>query len=186
MMTLTRTMTVDEFLAFAALPENRDRQWELLQGEIVEKMGSFTPSSIALLIGTFINVYLFKNPIGYTTGADGSYILSDHDAPMPDVGYISKTRMPKRPEREVRGAPDLAVEVRSPNDSKREMRQKAELYLSFGTRLVWLVFPETRQIEVYMPDRDVIELGIEDTLDGGEVLPGLQIPVKDIFPQENT
>jgi Uma2 family endonuclease len=176
---------LDIFRAFASLPENRGRLFELIDGEIVEKMGSFTPSYLAAWIATFINLYLMQNPIGYVTGADGAYILSDDHALMPDVGYISRARLPTKPDREVPGAPDLAVEVKSPNDSKRELRRKAELYMRFGTKIVWLVFPETRQIEVYLPDQDVRELGIDDTLDGGDVLPGFSLPVKQLFPQEN-
>ena len=106
-----RRYTLDEFHAFAERPENRDRLFELINGEIVEKMASFTPSRIAMRIGYLFSSYLDKNPIGYVTGADGSYILSPAYEFMPDVGYVSKERLPKEPEREVQGAPDLAVEV---------------------------------------------------------------------------
>jgi Uma2 family endonuclease len=173
---------LDAFRAFVSLPEHRERLFELIDGEIVEKMGSFTPSRIAAWIATFINIYLMQNPIGYVTGADGTYLVSDAHALMPDVGFISKARLPQTPEREVQGAPDLAVEIRSPNDSKRELRRKAELYMRFGTKMVWLVFPETRQVEVYLPDQDVRELGIDDTLDGGDILPGFALPIRQLFP----
>jgi Uma2 family endonuclease len=172
---------LDAFRAFTALPENRGRLFELIEGEIVEKMGSFTPSYLAAWIITFINMYLMAHPIGFVTGADGAYVLSNDHMLMPDVGFISRARLLQKPEREVQGAPDLAVEIRSPNDSKRELRRKAELYMRFGTKMVWLVFPETQQIEVYLPDQDVRELGIDDTLDGGDVLPGLQIPLRQLF-----
>ena len=178
-----RRYTLDEFHAFAELPENRDRLFELINGEIVEKMASFTPSRIAMGIGTFLNNHVIPRDLGYVTGADGSYILSPDYEFMPDVGYISKERLPQEPEREVQGAPDLAVEVKSPTDSKRGMRQKAEDYLRFGTKLVWLVFPEEKRVEVYEPDQDVREYGIDDTLDSGDVLPGFTLAVREIFPQ---
>lgn len=174
--------TIDEFHAYVEKPENRDRLFELINGEIVEKMASFTPSRIAARISHKISSYLDQNDIGYVTGADGSYILSPEHEFMPDVGYISKERLPQEPEREVQGAPDLAVEVKSPTDSKRGLRQKAEDYLRFGTKLVWLVFPEEKRIEVYEPDQDVLEFGIDDTLDGGDVLPDFKLAVRDIFP----
>ncbi|NWG17273.1 MAG: Uma2 family endonuclease, partial [Chloroflexi bacterium] len=77
---------------------------------------------------------------------------------------------------------DLAVEVKSPTDSKRELRQKAEAYLRFGTKIVWLVFPDEQRVEVYVPDDDVREFDMNGTLDGGEVLPGFALPVSQIFP----
>ena len=75
----------------------------------------------------------------------------------------------------------MAVEVKSPTDSKRELRRKAEKYLAFGTRLVWLVFPDEEVVEVYLPDRDVETLKPGDTLDGGDVLPGFSLPVRSLF-----
>lgn len=173
--------TLEAFHAFSQRPENRDRLFELIDGEVVEKVESFIPSRIAGWISTYINMYLLRNPIGYVTGADGSYILSPEHEFMPDVGYISKQRLPEIPMHEVRGAPDLAVEVLSPTDSKRELRRKAEDYLRFGARMVWLIFPETQRVEVYTVDDDVVELDAAGILDGGEVLPGFTLPVRDIF-----
>jgi Uma2 family endonuclease len=172
--------TLAEFHAFAERPENKNRLFELINGEIVEKVASFTPSRVAIRIARFIGN--FSDDIGYVTGADGSYILSPGYEVMPDVGYISKERLPHEPAREVEGPPDLAVEVKSPTDSKRELRQKAEVYLRFGTKMVWLVFPEEQRVEVYVPDDDVREFDINGVLDGGEVLPGLTLPVREIFP----
>ena len=182
MVSRLRPVTANEFYEFITRPENIERNFELIAGEIVEKMASFTPSRIAARISHKISSYLDQNDIGYVTGADGSYILSPEHEFMPDVVYISKERLPQEPEREVQGAPDLAVEVKSPTDSKRGLRQKAEDYLRFGTKLVWLVFPEEKRIEVYEPDQDVLEFGIDDTLDGGDVLPDFKLAVRDIFP----
>lgn len=176
-----RRYTLAEFHAFAQRPENRERLFELINGEIVEKVASFTPSRIAARIARLIGN--FSDDLGYVTGADGSYILSPGYEVMPDAGYISKARLPHEPAREVEGPPDLAVEVKSPTDSKRELRQKAELYLRFGTQMVWLVFPEEQRVEVYVPDDDVREFDINGVLDGGDTLPGFVLPVREIFPQ---
>lgn len=172
--------TSAEFRAFCEQPENKSRLFELIAGEIVEKVASFTPSRLAMRIGRFIGN--FADEIGYVTGADGTYILSEDHHFMPDVGYISKARLQHEPEREVEGPPDLAVEVKSPTDSKRELRLKAEDYLRFGTKMVWLVFPDDKRVEVYVPGEDVRELGIDGVLDGDDVLPDFTLPVRDIFP----
>jgi Uma2 family endonuclease len=174
--------TLAEFHEFSERPENKDRLFELIRGEIVEKMASFTPSRIAARVLRYMDTFADEHNLGYVTGADGSYILSEDYEFMPDVGYISKARLPQEPERQVEGPPDLAVEVKSPTDSKRELRQKAEVYLRFGTKMVWLVFPDEKCVEVYVPDKDVLEFTIDDILDGGEVLPGFKLPVRAIFP----
>lgn len=172
--------TLTEFHAFCEMPENKNRLLELINGEIVEKMASFTPSKVAMRMGRFIGN--FADEFGYVTGADGSYILAEDYEFMPDVGYISKARLSQEPEREVQGPPDLAVEVKSPSDSKRQLRLKVEDYLRFGTKMVWLVFPDDRRVEVYVPGADVREFGLDDVLDGGDVLPGFKLAVRDIFP----
>jgi Uma2 family endonuclease len=174
-------ITYAQYAEIAARPENAGKILELVSGEIVEKMPSFTPSKIASRINYYVTQFLMRHPIGYVTGKAGGYILSEEHTFNPDVGYISKVRLPKEPSREAPVAPDMAVEVKSPTDSKREMRKKAEIYLQFGTRLVWLVFPEEQAVEVYVPDKDVQTFGINDSLDGGDVLPDFQLAVKDIF-----
>jgi Uma2 family endonuclease len=80
-------------------------------------------------------------------------------------------------------APDLAVEVASPNQFRPEMAAKAQLYLQRGVRLVWVVWSADRQIDVWHPgsDEPVVTLGTNDHLDGGDVLPGFTHPVADLF-----
>ena len=175
------TYTVDEFQEIESLPENAERILELIDGEIVEKMPSFTPSRIASRIGRFIGNFADERNIGYVTGEAGGYLMAEGNVFNPDVGYISKARLPEEPEREVPIPPDMAVEVKSPTDSKRAMRRKAEKYLASGTRLVWLVFPDEQAVEIYTPDSDVQLFGIEDVLNGGDVLPGFTLKVSDIF-----
>jgi Uma2 family endonuclease len=176
--------TLDEYHSIIDLPENRDRIFELIDGELVEKMPSFTPSRIALRIGYHFSSYLDENDTGYVTGADGGYIMPDGDVLIPDIGFISKTRLTEEPTREAPVPPDLAVEVKSPTDRKRAMRKKAERYLDAGTRIVWLVFPDDQVVEVYTPDEDVKTVGIDGGLDGGDLLPGFSLPVREIFGQK--
>jgi Uma2 family endonuclease len=177
-----KRITYDDYEAFISRPENADHIFELIDGEIVEKMPSYEPSHIAGWILTFLNMYLLRNDVGYTTTADGGYIMPDENILIPDVGYISRVRMPEKPPREVPTYPDFVVEVKSPTDSKRSLRRKAEKYLEYGTRLVWLVFPDEKQVEVYsLLEEDVITLGLDGVLDGKDVLPDFSLAVKDIF-----
>jgi Uma2 family endonuclease len=78
-------------------------------------------------------------------------------------------------------APDLAVEVVSPSDRDARVTQNAITYLDAGTRLVWVVEPDSQTVTVYTPDLTARILRAEDTLDGGDVLPGFTLKVAEIF-----
>ena len=78
-------------------------------------------------------------------------------------------------------APDLVVEVASPSDSRREVHDKAHMWLSHGVRLVWVVHPETRMVDVHRPDHAVTTLGDHDSLEGMDVLPGFTCDVSAVF-----
>ncbi|MEP7287342.1 MAG: Uma2 family endonuclease [Chloroflexota bacterium] len=145
-------------------------------------MPTFAPSRIASRISYFITEYnLNHDEPDYITGEAGGYVMTEGNVFNPDVAYISKVRLPQIPERESPIPPDLAVEIKSPTDSKRALRRKIERYLDSGTSLVWLVSPDEQIIEVYVPDQDVQQLGIDGTLDGGEVLPEFTLTVRKIF-----
>lgn len=77
--------------------------------------------------------------------------------------------------------PDLAVEIKSSNDADRDLRAKARYYLSNGARMVWLIFSEHRLVEVYQPDAATQRLTADDSIDGGTLLPGFALLVRDLF-----
>lgn len=173
--------TYAQYVAFCDLPENEGRIFELIDGEIVEKMASHKPSKVAARIVRFVDTFVDEHDLGDVTGADGGYQMNDENTFIPDVAFISRERLPVEPAREAPVPPDLAVEVKSPTDRIRTLRRKAERHLELGTKLVWLVFPDEQKVEVYMPDADVISVDIEGVLDGGTALPGFTLPVKNIF-----
>jgi Uma2 family endonuclease len=178
-----KMLTVEEFEAFTALPENRDRNFELIHGEIVEK----TPTELHGLITSRIiiafGLYLRDHPGGRVVNEVRHRIPGDqHNARQPDISYFSDARRPVLEKGAAPVMPDLAVEVQSPDDNLKDMREKAAYYLANGTRMVWLVYPQKRLVEVFRPD-DVQLLDIEDTLEGADVLPGFALHVRDIFAE---
>ena len=80
--------------------------------------------------------------------------------------------------------PDLAVEVNSPSDFVEELWQKIDEYFQAGVRLVWVISPRLQQVHVYETSRQIRVLTRDDTLDGGIVLPGFQLPLAELFPEE--
>ena len=101
----------------------------------------------------------------------------------PDVAFVTTGRLPqgRLPEGFIRGAPDLAAEVLSPSDSLADLEQKARDYLDGGARLVWVIAPAARTATVYRPDGSAHLLRERDHLDGEDVLPGLLIPLGELF-----
>ena len=179
--------TTDDFWAIATLPENADKRLELIDGEIYEMPASFIPSKIAVRFSRFIDIFVDENDLGHVTDPDGSYIISEHDTFIPDVGFVSRERLPEMPERECPVPPDLAVEVVSPTDSVKAVQRKALRYLEAGTRMVWIAYPKEQSVDVCLPAEGggmiVHEKTIDDVLDGGDVLPGFKLAVREIFPE---
>lgn len=179
----TPPATADDFSRFILLPENADRNFELLAGEIIEKMVS-SPRSSA--IGAFMVIavgsHAYQHGLGRVTGADGGYVVGN-DRYIPDAAYIAKARQPVPPTEAYNPlAPDLAVEVLSPSDNPYEVRLKIANYLAAGT-VVWLIDPEMQQVEVYVSGQPARVFGINDTLEGGDVLPGFTLAVSRIFAE---
>lgn len=176
-----RRLTVDEFDRFVDLPQNAERLFEYIGGDVVEVVSNNYSSEIAMRIGARLLVFVEDHDLGRVTGADGGYRVVG-ERYIPDVAFISKARQP-RPSHEAYNTnpPDLAVEVLSPANDPHTMRVKITNYLAAGT-VVWVVSPEQERIEVHTPGQPVSILKINDTLDGGDVLPGFTLAVKVIFP----
>jgi Uma2 family endonuclease len=183
-MAIQPKVTIQDFEAFIALPENSDRLFELIDGEIVEKMPTEEYGFLASILNAEIYNYLKKHPIGRVVVEVRYQLPGDHqNSRLPDVSFTSNERLqPLVKSGAVPQMPDLVIEIKSPNDVMLKMREKALYYLSNGAQLVWLVFPHKKQIEVYTAD-EVKVLGLDDTLDGGDVLPGFTLALQEIFTE---
>lgn len=182
----TDAISLEAFEAFVALPENANKRFELVNGEIIEVPSNPFASDISSIINYYVRDYVIHHRIGFVTGEAGGYMVNGEPY-APDVAYISKIKQPKLARQGYNpNPPDLAVEVEYPTSAKseRSLRLKLFNYLAVGT-LVWVVYPETRQIEVYAPGGEPVKiLGINDTLDGGAVLPGFTLALSQIFTEE--
>lgn len=106
---------------------------------------------------------------------------------MPDLSFTRTERLlPIVEKGAVPQMPDLAIEIKSPDDKVNVLRAKPAYYLANGSRMVWLIFPEQLLVEVYQPDADVVLLVDNETrhdvIDGGDVLPGFKLAVSAVFP----
>jgi len=173
-------MTAKEFEEFAMQPQNRDARLEFIGGEIIQLVSNQKSSRLGGRMLHLISLYLDRNPIGFVTSADGGYHVGN-DRYIPDVGFMSKTRQPTASDEAYNSLPpDLAVEVVSPSDETGDILAKVNNYLLVGT-VVWVFFPQKTEIGVFVPGQPAKSLGVNDTLDGGAILPGFTAAVRDIF-----
>lgn len=181
-------MTVDDLLAYPG----DGRTYELIEGRLlVMPHSGGEASSIAALLTIAVGGYVLARRLGRVTGADGTYVFNAPQDPatalVPDLAFVRAERLPPRGSPEyVRPwalAPDLAVEVASPDQWRPELAAKVRAYLAYGVRLVWIVWPRSQQADVWRPgaDEPAATLGPGDMLDGEDVLPGFTLPVAALF-----
>lgn len=179
----TKPVTAEAFIAFIQLPENEGRRFELIDGEIVEKMPTQLHALIANLINAVLYLYFQNNPIGWAFSELRIRLPDDAlNDTIPDISVVLKAGRQLDPNQPLSFMPDLAIEIKSPDDSLIKMRKKANYYLENGTRIVWLIDTQRQKVEVYTVD-DTEILGMNDTLDGGDLLPDFSLPVNDLWSQ---
>ena len=178
-----RLLTADDLLRLDA----KGVRGELIRGVLHETMPAGREhGEIAAKLTIRLGMFVEPRNLGRLTTSDAGVRLErDPDTVRePDVAFFSAERSP--PGERVTGyaevAPDLVVEIASPGDSRREVYDKARMWLSHGVRLVWAVHPDTRTIDVHRADRPVATLGGDGALDGLDVLPGFACEVGAVFP----
>ena len=174
-------MSAEAFDDWVQRPENVENHYEYVGGEVHEVVSDGRSSKISLQVMIFLGQYVMAHDLGDLTGADGGYVVNG-ERYIPDGAFVSKARVNE--DDKIAGyyayAPDLAIEVLSPTDQPHKMRLKVANYLAAGTTL-WLVDPAAKTVEVYAPGQPARLLGQEDMLDGGTLLPGFSLPIKDFL-----
>jgi Uma2 family endonuclease len=183
--TQTRLMTAEEF---AGLPDDGKR-YELVRGVLVEVSHPQSHHGIVLTeLAYLLKAWLREHPGGGHVLADAGHVVERGPDTVrgPDVAYVRAGRLDLRKTSWVEGGPDLAVEIRSPGDRKGEIEERVADYLRAGTSLVWIVDPAKQTVVVRAPGVEGRTLTVADTLEGGEVLPGFSVVVREVFADLGT
>jgi Uma2 family endonuclease len=144
-----KKMAYQEFLRLE-IPDEADFQYELLNGELVKKNAptgkhQFAQSELFYKMMHFVT----EKNLGRVFSSPTAVVLSDNDAPLPDLIFLSKAKMKLLdPEWGIMGAPDLVVEIVSPSSYKRDHYDKKKLYAASGIPEYWLIDPSNQSIEV--------------------------------------
>ena len=174
--------TVAEFEHFLALPEHRDRFFELIYGDIVEKVPTEEHGLIAGNLCGFVWQYTRQAGIGRAAIEVRIRMPEDdYNSRQPDPAVFVDTTRPVVTRGPVLQMPNIVIEVKFPDDTYASMRERAAYYLAHGARLVWLLYPAKGLVEVYRQSADSDILTGADTLQGEEVLPGFTLQVREIF-----
>ena len=180
--TKEKLLTADDLLEL----HSKGVKGELIRGVFCETMSvgvdhAKTVVNLTILLGTFVK----SSRLGSVMASDmGVWLERSPDTVRePDIAYISAEKMPLGVS--VPGyaevVPDIVAEIASPNDSLRILKEKAEMWQNFGVPLVWVGYPDRREVEVYSSGGSVVTLDENDVLDGGDVLPGFSCRVSEIF-----
>jgi Uma2 family endonuclease len=167
-----------------AMPDGKN--YELADGELVERNMGWESSWIGGRLHHFLSAYCEANRLGWVAPGDASYQcfpFPSDQVRRPDVSFISIHRLTPdhKPSGHCRIAPDLVVEVVSPNDLYLDVEAKVAEYLEAGVCLVWVVNPPTRSVRVHRKDGTLADLEASDELSGEDVVPGFRCQVAEIF-----
>ncbi|HEV2884850.1 MAG TPA: Uma2 family endonuclease [Pyrinomonadaceae bacterium] len=182
MSTEVQLMTADELLA---LPRGEFR-YELVNGEL-KKMSpaGHDHGKITIRLTLPLAQHVREHQLGEVYAAETGFKLASNPDTVraPDLAFVRRQRADEVKEKAgyFPGAPDLAVEVLSPDDRVARVEEKVSEWLGAGTALVWIVSPKLRNVTVYRSLTNIQILTEKDTLDGGDVLPGFRVAVAEIF-----
>jgi Uma2 family endonuclease len=177
----TKTLlTADEL---EQLPDDDSVQIELDEGELI----TMPPAGgehgyIGSGIGSDLRVFVKKHKLGRVYSSDTGFRLSLDTVRAPDAAFVRKERVEAiHSDGFMKGAPDLAVEIFSPTDSRRQLRRKVKQYLAAGCHTVWVFYPKRKQVDVHEAASGVRTLGEGEMLEAPELLPGFSVKVGELF-----
>jgi len=182
--TITKPVTADELLAMT----DDGYRYELVRGELhmAPPPGS-EHGEITMNLAGPLHLHVKHNKLGVVYAAETGFKLESHPDTVraPDIAFVRQESIEQigrmtgyRP-----GAPDLVVEVLSPGDRVSEVEEKVAQWIKAGARAVWVLSPKLKNITVYRSLTNIVTLTEKDTLDGGNVVPGFQISIAEIFAE---
>lgn len=174
-----------------ALPEDSWR-YELIEGRLVRMPPvGFEHGDLEAELGSAMREYAREHQSGRVVVGETGFLLSPpgelETVLAPDIAFVTAPRVPPADSAVARGfprlCPDLVVEIASPSQGRSELGAKARLWLSYGARLVWILWPDAKEVEVWRPGQKLTPetLTVNLALDGEDVLPGFQLPLNRLF-----
>ncbi len=162
------------------------RLCELIDGVLVEKAMGYYESRLAAVLLRQVGNFLVKSNLGILLGESGLMRVDEAQVRIPDVAFYSWSQFPDKllPREQILSrVPELAVEVLSPTNTEKEMQRQRREYFEGGAVLVWEVFPDKQSVDIFTAPEEKTTIGVDGTVDGGAVLPGFTLSVKEWFEE---
>ncbi|HEV2065309.1 MAG TPA: Uma2 family endonuclease [Thermomicrobiales bacterium] len=168
------------------MPEVPGKHLELVNGTVSEVPGAGAlHAMIVFALARLLEDFARQHDLGLVLPDGLAYVIrrEPDQVRIPDVSFVAWEHVPDEgiPEGFWDGPPTLAVEVISPNDRADDIYDRVQDYLEAGSRQVWVLWPRRQSISVYSTGVDTRELGSDDRITGGDVLPGFDARVGDLF-----
>lgn len=160
-----------------------DKEYEIVAGQPEEKvMGGARHGGVGVRLIARLASYVEAHQLGGVYGPDTTFQIGENER-IPDVAFVSAARLPMEgePEGSWSMAPDLAVEIVSPNDLYEKVLSKVEEYFAGGVRQVWLISPEHQTVTIYHTPTHTTILTEAEDLVSEELLPGFRCRIADLF-----
>jgi Uma2 family endonuclease len=180
------TKTLMSIEEYDALPEKEGVKYELSEGELITVAASprLFHNRVRDRTGRCLANFVEEHRLGEVT-TETDFKLAEGVVRIPDLAFIRAERLPGiDPRQRIDGAPDLVVEVVSPNDDPDDLVLKIQQYLRSGARAVWVLYPEARLAYIYRPGERPEIRELHQALDDPELLPGFSLPLSRVFTSE--
>jgi Uma2 family endonuclease len=181
---LHRPATEEDVVQFC---EEKKRLVELIEGFLVEKATGFRESLLASFVINYLVTFTKPRKLGLVGAPDAIMRLRPGLVRLPDVSFVSWDRLlatQAHKKKVAPLAPDLAVEILSEGNTRKEIDQKRREFFEAGTKLMWVIDPLAWTAEVYddpnQPDHATL-IRETEVLDGGQVLPGFRLSLAELF-----
>ncbi len=183
-MTTTGTLlTMEQFSELPDYDERTGNRYELDHGELIvvpppKPIHDVLKSRIGKRLILFVNNHGLNGEVYVETG----FVLDEDSWRVPDVSYLTEERV-RAIDMDVPlgSAPDLAIEVASPSESRPAVQRKIDHFPASGAKVVWALYPAQRELHVHRTGQKVVKLGAEDSLQEPTLLPGFRVTVADLF-----
>jgi len=166
--------------------DHGNRTCELIDGILVEKGIGFGESVVAAILIALLEPFVRERGLGVVSGPDGTMKFKIGLVRAPDIAFISRSQMRRKkvahtPIPQV--IPELAIEIISKSNTRREMERNRQEYFAAGVKLVWMIDRRARRATVYTSAEHATVVSESGELDGGDVLPGFSISLKWLFAE---
>ncbi len=171
---------------FMALSKD-GHSYELVNGELLDMDNSgMEHGEFGAFLAGMLSIHVRQNRLGVVCNSSTVFALKSGNKRSPDVSFVAKKRLKglkRLPKCYFQGAPDLAVEILSPNNTIEEIHDKIVEYFDNDTRLIWVIHPDEKFVLVYhAPEPDGF-LRYGDSLDGENVVPGFSLDLAELFAE---